>query len=342
MLTFFHPHWCQSRYRTGLLFCVCWFAATASSQTTMTDSVHIRPLTRQPAAAAGASTREEASSPLNTLRVDVDVVLVPVTITDAMNRPVTSMQKDDFLLYEGGVEQQIRYFSTDDEPISIGVLLDLSASMGNKIESAREALSEFFKTANPQDDYFVLTFADRPAVLSDATSSIGTIQAKLALAKPAGHTALLDAIYLGLSKTRSAQYRRRGLLIISDGGDNHSRYKSSEIKRLVQEADVEIYAIGLFDKVFRTPEEWAGKRLLTEITEATGGRTITPDNIADLPEVARRISLELRNRYVLGYRPSHAPAAPNWRNIKVQVKPSASAAPVQVHYRKGYLSPLDE
>jgi Ca-activated chloride channel family protein len=273
------------------------------------------------------------------LRVDVDLVLVPVSITDAMNRPVIGLQQRDFELYEGSEPQQVRYFSTEDAPLSIGVILDVSKSMSNKIDLAREAVAEFLATSNPEDDYFVITFSDKPHVLADATRSVGYIQEKLAMAEPKGRTALLDAIYLGMTKLHSAQYKRRALLIISDGGDNCSRYRAKEIKSLVQEADVEIYAIGVFDSMFRTPEEWAGKRLLTEITEATGGRTATLSNVRKLPEVARAISLELRSRYVLGYRPSNDAHDGTWRKIKVRLNPEASTAPLQVTAKKGYQAP---
>lgn len=273
------------------------------------------------------------------IRADVNVVLVPVTVTDSMNRPVLGLEKEHFQVYEGEEAQQIRYFSTEDAPISIGVLLDLSKSMSNKIDEAREALGEFFQTANPEDDYFVITFSDRPEVLADTTQSVGTIRAKLADAAPAGHTALLDAIYLGLNKAKHSRYKRRALLIISDGGDNCSRYRSREIKSLVQESDVEIYAIGIFDSIFKTPEEWAGKRLLTEITEATGGHTVTLGNPRQLPEIAAAISLELRSQYVLGYQPSNSARDGSWRKIKVKLSPSATPNPGQVYAKRGYLAP---
>lgn len=267
------------------------------------------------------------------------MVLVPVTVTDSMNRPVMGLEKQDFTLLEDDQPQEIRYLWTEDAPISVGILLDLSRSMTNKIDDARTAVGEFFKNANPEDDYFVITFADRPRVLADATQSSESIQAKLASVTPAGHTALLDAIYLGISKLRSARYSRRALVIISDGGDNHSRYGKQDIRRIVQEADVQIYAIGIFDSFFKTPEEWAGKRLLTEITEATGGRTLTLSNPRGLPELAATVSLELRNQYVLGFHPSRTAHDRKWRRLKVKTTASRGDPPLQVHSKKGYLGP---
>ena len=273
------------------------------------------------------------------LRAGVEMVLVPVTVTDSMNRPVMGLEKQDFTLLEDDEPQEIRYLWTEDAPISIGILLDLSASMANKIDDAREAVGEFFKNAHPEDDYFVITFANRPEVLSDTGESTETIQAKLATVEPSGHTALLDAIYLGVSKMRSARYSRRALLVISDGGDNHSRYSKSDIRRLVQEADVQIYAIGIFDSIFKSPEEWGGKRLLTEITEATGGRTLALDKSRRLPDLAARVSLELRNQYVLGFHPSRAARDRKWRRLKVKTTASRGEESLQVHSKKGYLGP---
>jgi Ca-activated chloride channel family protein len=275
------------------------------------------------------------------LQVDVNLVLVPVTVTDQQNRPVLGLGQGDFTVSEDGVEQVIRYFSTDDEPISLGVLLDVSGSMKNKIDIAREAVVEFFKTSHPDDDYFVITFSDDPLVLADSTRSIGYIQDRMTQAKPAGHTALLDAVYLGVSKMRRARYKRRALLVISDGGDNHSRYTTREVARVIEEADVQIFAIGIFDSVFRTPEEWSGKRLLNRLTEASGGRVLTIRNAAQLPEAADAVSLELRNQYVLGYQPTGALRNGVWHKLKVRLTkpPKKDSERLHVYTRSGYFAP---
>ena len=164
----------------------------------------------------------------------------------------------------------------EDTPISIGLILDVSKSMTNKVDAERIAVSEFFKNANPEDDYFAISLADRPHVLADTTQSLEQIERKLAFVTPAGHTALLDAIYLGVSKMRDAHYQRRALLIISDGGDNHSHYALKEIKKLVQESDVLVHSAGIVDTltvpVVKTIEEKLGQPLLTKIAEASGGR----------------------------------------------------------------------
>ena len=275
------------------------------------------------------------------MKVDVDLVLVSVTITDPMNRLVTGLDKENFSLFEGKDQQEIKHFSSEDAPVSLGVIFDMSGSMSSKIERAREAVVEFFKTANPQDEFFMITFADKPEEISDFTQSVEDIQGKLVYTIPKGRTAMLDAIYLGVSKMRQAKYTKKALLVISDGGDNHSRYTEGEIKSLVKEADVLMYAIGIYDHYFPTEEERMGPQLLTELTELTGGRTFTIDNPNDLGDVATKIGIELRNQYVLGYRPKNPVHDGKWRKIKVKLTPPKGLPPLRVYAKTGYYAPSE-
>ncbi|MBV8053572.1 MAG: VWA domain-containing protein, partial [Acidobacteriaceae bacterium] len=188
------------------------------------DDVHLAP--RVEPSKGGGTENVDASLKTHTkpVKVDVNLVLVPVTITDPMNRLVTGLDKENFTVYENKEPQEVRTFSSEDAPVSIGVIFDMSGSMSSKIERAREAVIEFFKTANPQDEFFLIAFADKPEEVSDFTSSVEDIQSKLVYTVPKGRTALLDAIYLGVSKMHQAKFQKKALLIISDGGDNHSRY----------------------------------------------------------------------------------------------------------------------
>jgi Ca-activated chloride channel family protein len=213
--------------------------------------------------------------------------------------------------------------------------------MSSKIERAREAVIEFFKAANPQDEFFMVTFADKPQEVSDFTSSVEDIQGKLVYTVPKGRTALLDAIYLGVSKMRQAKYPKKALLIISDGGDNHSRYTEGEIKSIVKEADVLIYAIGIYDRYFPTEEERLGPALLSEVTELTGGRAFTIDNPNDLADVATKIGIELRNQYVLGYRPKNPEHDGKWRKIRVKLIPPKGLPLLRIYAKTGYYSPTE-
>jgi Ca-activated chloride channel homolog len=275
------------------------------------------------------------------LKVDVDLVLVPVTITDPMNRLVTGLEKENFQLFEGSSAQDIRSFSSEDAPVSLGVIFDSSGSMSSKMDRAKDAVVEFFKTANPQDEFFMITFSDEPEEVTDFTNSVDEIQNKLVFAVPRRRTALLDAIYMGVSKMRAAKYAKKALLIISDGGDNHSRYTENEIKSLVKEADVMIYAIGIYDRYASAMEERLGPQLLGDITELTGGRAFTIDNPNDLGDVATKIGVELRNQYVLGYRPSKIVRDGKWRKIKVKLLPPKGLPPLRVYARTGYYAPAE-
>lgn len=278
---------------------------------------------------------------VDAMKVKVDMVLVPVTITDPMNRLVTGLDKDNFQLYQDKNQQIIRDFSSEDAPVSIGLIFDISGSMGSKIEKAREAVSEFFKAANPQDEFFMITFADRPQSIADFTEKVSDIQGKLLYTVPKGRTALLDAIYLGIDKMRTAKYPRKALLIISDGGDNHSRYTESEIRSLVKEADTSIYAIGIYDHFFQTQEERLGPELLSDITEITGGRAFAIDNPNDLADVATKIGIELRNQYVLAYRPSKTQHDGKWHRIKVKLIPPKGLPPLRVYAKTGFYAPSE-
>ena len=180
--------------------------------------------------------------PGKVIRTDVDLALVNVTVTDPYNRLVTGLEQDNFRVSEDGTEQEIVSFSSEDVPISIGVIFDFSGSMSNKVDKAREAAVQFFKTANPQDEFFLVSFNERAELTSTFTNSVEDLQSRMMLTAPKGRTALLDAIYLGLSQMRGAHNAKRALLILSDGGDNHSRYNENDIKRLVKEADTQPYA----------------------------------------------------------------------------------------------------
>ncbi|MDE3104308.1 MAG: VWA domain-containing protein [Acidobacteriota bacterium] len=273
------------------------------------------------------------------IRVDVNLVLVPMTVTDPMNRLVTGLEKENFQIFDNNIPQKIKSFSTDDAPLTIGIVFDLSGSMNSKFMRARKALSEFLRTCNPQDEFFVVGFNDRPAVIVDYTSDVDDVEARMVMLKPENRTALIDAVYLGVNKLRDAKYERKALLIISDGGDNRSRYTENELRRSVRESDVQIYSIGIFDQYAPTEEEQLGPILLTDISEMTGGRLFRVMDMNDLQDIATRVSAELRNEYVIGYAPSEVKKDGNWRKLKVRLLPPAGLPPLTVHNRQGYYAP---
>jgi len=280
--------------------------------------------------------------PSEGIKVDVSLALVNVTVTDPLNRLVTGLEKENFRVYEDGVEQEIVTLSSEDVPVSIGLVFDMSGSMSDKVDKARQAAVEFMRTANPLDQFFLVSFNDRAELTSGFTTSVEELQSRMMFTAARGRTALLDAVYLGLSQMRGAHNGKRALLIISDGGDNHSRYNETDVKNFLKEADCQMYAIGIYDPIgvrSRTSEELNGPSLLTEMTEMTGGRVFPVGNISELPDIAAKIGMELRNQYVLGYKPSNAQHNGVWRKIKVKLKPPKGLPPLNVYAKTGYYAP---
>lgn len=276
------------------------------------------------------------------IKVDVDLVVINVTVTDPMNRLVTGLEKDHFQLTEDKQDQVITQFGAEDAPLSLGIVFDASGSMGHKMNKAREAVAQFFKTSNPEDEFFLVQFNNRPHLMSGFTRNVEEIQNRLTFMRSKGRTALLDAIYLAINTMKEASNAKKALLVISDGGDNSSRYSAREIKRLVREADVQIYAIGIFEPVSgrsRTSEELNGPGLLTAIAEQTGGRQFPVENLSELPDVAAKIGMELRNQYVIGYVPTNQEKDGKWRRVRVSIKKIRGMPRLRSHYRLGYYSP---
>lgn len=277
------------------------------------------------------------------IQLDVSLVLINMTVTDPYDRLVTGLEKENFRVFEDGKEQEVTAFSSEDVPISIGVIFDMSGSMSDKIGRARQAAVQFLKTANPRDEFFMVSFNDRAQLTSGFTSSVDELQNRMMFTAAKGQTALLDAIYLGLSQMRSASNGKRALLVISDGGDNHSRYNEKDIRNFVKEADCQLYVMGVFDinDMQRTDEERYGPTLLSELAEMTGGRVFAVANLNDLSDIAAKIGTELRNQYVLGYKPSDARRDGTWRKIKVKLIAPKGLPPLSVYARTGYRAPAD-
>ena len=323
----------------GLLVCfVCFFAfwGAAWGQENPLGQVQ----TPAPVKTAKPAEPKEPASKVPRLRVTANLVLVPMTVTDPANRLVTGLEKENFEVFDNNTGQVIKSFSTEDAPVTIGIVFDLSGSMQSKFVRARKALSEFMRTSNPADEFFVVAFNDRPAVIVDYTSDVDDVEARMVMMKPENRTALIDAVYLGVNKLKEAKYDRKALLIISDGGDNRSRYTQGELERVVRESDVQIYSIGIFDAYAPTSEEELGPILLRDISESTGGQLFKVSDTGDLADIATRISDELRNEYVVGYRPSDLKNDGNWRKLKVRLVQPAGLPPLTVHFRQGYYAPL--
>ena len=273
------------------------------------------------------------------MRVDVELALVNVTVTDVHNHPIIGLHQDSFRLFEDNIEQEMIYFSSEDVPVSLGLILDVSGSMADKLNKVRDAAVQFLKSANPRDEFFAVLFADHAELASDFFQNADNLEGHARIPPAKGGTALLDAVYLGLQQMRNARYARRVLLIISDGADNHSRYSRSDIKRFLKECDCQVYAIGVFEPIWlrgRTPEELDGPSLLADLTEVTGGRVFPVTRQHELPDIAAKIGMMLRNQYVLGYRPGNKAHDLHWRKIKVKLRPPKGLPPLTVSAKRGY------
>ena len=269
----------------------------------------------------------------------MDLVLVPVTVTDQLGRLVLGLETENFNVDHASEQQAIRHFSREDAPISLGVIFDTSDSMYQKIEKITRDCSRVSSQHKSGGRVFSVAFSYRPELLVDFTSSVEEIQDQLAKATPTGCTALLDAVYLGLNMMKRAHNERKVLLIISDGGDNHSRFNFREVWSVVEESDVQIYAMGIFDETPRTKAERAGPGLLNAITSVTGGRTFVIDNLKELGDAASRLSTELRNQYVITYRPTNLAGDGRWHKIRVRLAPPPNSPPLRVHAKAGYYAP---
>jgi Ca-activated chloride channel homolog len=295
----------------------------------------------EPRAAEPASTGN-ADRVATRLRVDSNLVLIPVVVTDHQDRLITGLDRDQFKLYEDKVEQVITHFASEDVPVSISLLFDCSSSMGYKLQRSRAAVTEFLRTANPEDEFSLIQFADRAHVMAGFTNRVEEIQSRLLFLQARGRTALLDAIYLAIEEMKHARHMRKAIMIISDGGDNASRYSMRDIKNKVREADIQIYSIGIMEPVtgrMRTIEELTGPALLDDLAKQTGGRMFEVDDLNQLPGVAAKIGSALRNQYILGYAPSEAKRDGKYHKVQVKVSRTKGLPPLRTSFRTGYLAP---
>ncbi|MBZ5635196.1 MAG: VWA domain-containing protein [Acidobacteriia bacterium] len=268
-------------------------------------------------------------------------MLIPAQVTTREGSPLMDLKRKDFRIYEDGAEQEITYFAKDDAPVSIGLLLDSSGSMRNKKQKSSEAAAAFFKTANSEDEFFLIEFDERPKLAVPFTKDTDLLYHEISHARPYGRTSLFDAIHMALGVMKQARHERKALVIVSDGGDNRSRHTFTAIKGDVLEADVQLYAMGIFDPEGASQgsrEEAEGPQVLDHLAEITGGRHFPVLNLGTLPEVSTRIGQLLRNRYLLGYNPTNASRDGRYRGVKLDLADPADAG-VRVQYRKGYYAP---
>lgn len=267
--------------------------------------------------------------PRSTFRLDVKLIEIPVNVADLRDRPVLGLPQSSFRLFEEEAEQQIVTFSRSDAPLSTGLVFDVSGSMRNRIQDSRTAVEQFFATSVEGDEFSLVTFSDNPELISPFTPETGEIARRLAAIHAHGWTAMIDAIWLSLQEMRRAANPRKALLVLSDGGDNNSRYSEAELLSLVRETDVRIYAIGLFER----------PRFLERLAEETGGSVIWVRKLSDLPEAMEKLSAEIRNEYRLGYFSNRAQNHGKYHKVRVEVQPPPEWKQLRVSWRRGYTAP---
>jgi Ca-activated chloride channel homolog len=280
-----------------------------------------------------------ATSPV--VRVDSSLVLIPVHVVTSDGATVTDLRKEDFELFEDGVQQTITHFTRDDAPISAGVILDVSGSMRNKMAKASEAAAEFFKFANSEDEFFLVEFNGRARLTVPFTLDWSSIYAEIAGAKASGMTAMLDGIQLAVQQMKHARNTRKALVIVSDGGENFSRRSLRELKETLIESDVQVYSLGVFDRNYstrHTPEERNGPTLLDQVALDTGGHNF-PVSLDALPEIGAQIARELRNQYVLGYSPAIQMTDGKYHKVNLKLAAPNADTELRAYYRQGYYAP---
>jgi len=283
---------------------------------------------------------EKSDKPAPPLKIDVDVVLVNATVTDSLNRYVSGLESEHFQIWEDKVEQKIETFSAEDVPVSVGVIFDVSGSMKDKIDTARVAANTFLKSGNPEDEYFIVQFANRPELAADFTTDISKLQSKLILTPAKGMTAMYDSVYLGLEKLKEGSNPKKALLLITDGEDNRSRYTFQNVKEFVKEQDVQIYGIGIVD-------DWnsqlgagkTGRAMVEELADLTGGRAFFPDSVYELEDICTKIAVELKNQYVIGYHSTNEAKDGKWRKLRLKVNPPKGIQRLNVRAKQGYYAP---
>ena len=292
-----------------------------------------------PPASSTAGTPGNGQTPAQDERIklDTDLVTLTVTVTDPYNRLVTGLDRQHFEIFEDKVKQSIEFFNDDDVPVSLGIVFDVSGSMKGKLDRARDSLRAFVETSHQEDDFFLVGFNQRADLIAEFSDG-DTLVNKLTLVDPKGQTALYDAAYLGIEKVKQGRHTKRALLLISDGQDNSSRYTYGELRKLLREAGVQIYCIGIveFGGAAGGTLDLQGQAILEEIAQVTGGKAFFPRSAAELEDATTRIALELRHQYSLGYTPTNVKRDGQWHKIKVQVKPPRGLPNLKVQHKEGY------
>jgi Ca-activated chloride channel homolog len=281
-----------------------------------------------------------------TIGVNVDLVLTYTSVFNKDNHFVSGLKNENFKVYEDGIEQKITYFTQDDVPVSMGILLDLSGSMRSKIDQVNKAALAFIRASNPRDEVFLIGFSDEAELLQDYTSDIDEITDALDNTVVTGGTVAYDAIYLGVQKAHVGKKPKKAVVVITDGEDRDSYYKLDELLAKVQESDVQVFCIGFLNEIPNkglfghwsksVPEK--ARDALNKISDETGGKAFFPDKLTDIHQIVAEIASELRSQYSIGYFSSNVARDGSFRRVKIVLSGSGTSDS-QARYRRGYFAP---
>jgi Ca-activated chloride channel homolog len=271
------------------------------------------------------------------ISVKSELVVLPVNVTDTKGNFVSGLNASDFRVYEDRRLQNLTLFEEEDTPVSVGLVVDHSASMKTKLPNVATAISAFAHSGNPEDEMFVVDFNDRvtlqplggKAFTNDSeelTKAVDPISAD-------GRTALYDAIAEGLAHLQLSRQQRKALIVISDGGDNASDYKYSQILQLARRSQVMIYSLALVDR--QTKEQ--RPQVLRRLSRDTGGAALFPDSEQSVIDCSAKVALDLREQYVLGFVPEKQEGGNAYRKVQVRVN-SAKGGELHVRTRSGYFA----
>jgi Ca-activated chloride channel homolog len=295
--------------------------------------LYAQPVTKNAFAPAAIKSADD------TVRLDTQVVSLSISVTDKQGQPVTGLEKQSFQVYEDNVPQEISYFSYQDQPLSIAVVFDLSGSMGReKLQRAKDALKSFAATCHEADELALVGFNDRAWLIGDRLLAPNALNNAFGLMAGRGQTALYDAVELGLTQVAKGHQPRKVVIIISDGEDNRSRTNFRNLRRMAQENDATIYAIGIQDFA---PLHGYGKYILEELADLSGGEAFFPSDAEGMNEAFDRIAVNLRQQYSIGYVPTNFQSDGRLRRIKLKVSSSASglmSGKILVRHRTGYIA----
>jgi Ca-activated chloride channel family protein len=288
------------------------------------------------AAAVGCAGAAAAQAPF---RGGVDLVSLHVTVTEA-GHYVTNLEEADFEVFEDGVKQQTTFFSKEQQPIALAVLLDTSASMDSRLETAQEAAIGFARRMRPRDLMEVIEFDQQVSILQPFTSDVAALEKAIRQATVNGSTSLYNAIYISLKELKKArtanaeQIRREAIVVLSDGDDTSSLVAYDEVLDVAKRSNTAIYAIGLKQsgggRDFKEAEF-----VLRQLSQETGGRAFFPGSVIELAKIYEQISQELSSQYALGYMSKNQARNGAWRRLSVRI-----ARPNMVgRTRLGYYAP---